>query len=71
MNLLKSIFGFLTIIMWIQLIVSYISIELNKIMIHEAENKIKKIKKIKEKIKAVRKDNQPERKEKTDHVQFR
>lgn len=26
---------------------------------------------IKEKIKAVRKDNQPERKEKTDHVQFR
>lgn len=45
MNLLKSIFGFLTIIMWIQLIVSYISIELNKIMIHEAENKIKKIKK--------------------------
>jgi hypothetical protein len=51
MNLLKSIFGFLTIIMWIQLIVSYISIELNKIMIHEAENKIKKIKKIKEKIK--------------------
>ena len=26
---------------------------------------------IQEKIKAVRKDNQPERKEKTDHVQFR
>lgn len=51
MNLLKSIFVFLTIIMWIQLIISYISIKLNKIMIQEAENKIKKIKKIKEKIK--------------------
>lgn len=51
MNLLKSIFVFLTIIMWIQLIISYISIKLNKIMIQEAENKIKKIKIIKEKIK--------------------
>lgn len=47
MNLLKSIFVFLTIIMWIQLIISYISIKLNKIMIQEAENKIKKIKIIK------------------------
>lgn len=51
MNLLKSIFVFLTIIMWIQLIISYVSIELNKMMIQEAENKIKKIKIIKEKIK--------------------
>jgi len=49
MNLLKSIFAFLTIIMWIQIIISYVSIELNKIMIQEAENRIKKIKKIKEK----------------------
>ncbi len=45
MNLLKSIFVFLTIIMWIQLIISYVSIELNKIMIQETENRIKKIKK--------------------------
>lgn len=51
MNLLKSIFVFLTIIMWIQLIISYISIKLNKVMIQEDENKIKKIKIIKEKIK--------------------
>ena len=45
MNLLKSIFVFLTIIMWIQLIISYVTIELNKIMIQETENRIKKIKK--------------------------
>lgn len=39
MNLLESIFIFLTIIMWIDLVISSISISFNQMMIEELENK--------------------------------
>lgn len=52
MNLLKSIFIFLTIIMWIDLVISSISISFNQMMIEELENKNILIKKRNEKIKS-------------------
>ena len=52
MNLLESIFIFLTIIMWIDLVISSISISFNQMMIEELENKNILIKKRNEKIKS-------------------
>ena len=52
MNLLESIFIFLTIIMWIGLVISFISISFNQMMIEELENKNILIKKRNEKIKS-------------------
>lgn len=52
MNVLESIFIFLTIIMWIDLIISSISISFNQMMIEELENKNILIKKRNEKIKS-------------------
>lgn len=52
MNLLESIFIFLTIILWIDLVISSISISFNQMMIEELENKNILIKKRNEKIKS-------------------
>ena len=52
MNLLESIFIFLTIIMWIDLVISSISISFNQMIIEELENKNILIKKRNEKIKS-------------------
>lgn len=52
MNLLESIFIFLTIIMWIDLVISSISISFNQMMIEELEKKNILIKKRNEKIKS-------------------
>lgn len=52
MNVLESIFIFLTIIMWIDLVISSISISFNQMMIEELENKNILIKKRNEKIKS-------------------
>jgi hypothetical protein len=51
-NVLESIFIFLTIIMWIDLVISSISISFNQMMIEELENKNILIKKRNEKIKS-------------------
>ncbi len=52
MNVLESIFIFLTSIMWIDLVISSISISFNQMMIEELENKNILIKKRNEKIKS-------------------
>lgn len=52
MNLLESIFLFLTIIIWLDLIISFISISFNQMMIEELEKKNILIKKRNEKIKS-------------------
>lgn len=52
MNLLESIFIFLTIIMWIDLVISSISISFNQMMIEELESKNILIKKRNERIKS-------------------
>lgn len=52
MNVLESIFIFLTIIMWIDLVISSISISFNQMMIEELEKKNILIKKRNEKIKS-------------------
>lgn len=52
MNLLESIFLFLTIIIWLDLIISSISISFNQMMIEELEKKNILIKKRNEKIKS-------------------
>ncbi len=52
MNVLESIFIFLTIIMWIDLVISSISISFNQMMIEELESKNILIKKRNERIKS-------------------
>ena len=52
MDMLISIFIFLTIVMWLDLIVSFISISFNQMMIEELEKRNKLIKKRNEKLKS-------------------